>query len=160
MLATILLTVGYLLGSLWLQVPVVFLIGLLWLVCVLREIRWVASLLFMVLLGAAAVGYMAHLSHILMLAAGCASIIAWDLNQLEGRLLDLEEPATREMEKNHLMRSLMVVATSFVIIAADSLLHIRVQFIVLILLTVLVILVMNQTMLMVRRAGRPAPPKK
>ena len=126
LLATVLLTAGYLLGQLWLQVPVVFLVGILWGVCVLRDIRWVASLLFVVMMGAAAIGYMAHLSHILMLAAGCASVIAWDLHQFEGRLLDLDEPATKEMEKQHLLRSLMVLGISFLVIAVDSMLHIRI----------------------------------
>ncbi len=153
-LATLLLTVGYLLGKLWLQTPVVFLIGLLWVVCVLRDFHRVASLLFVVMLGAAAVGYMARLSHILMLAAGCASIITWDLHQFEGRLLDLDEPATREMEKSHLLRTGLVFVVSFVIIAADSLLHVRFQFFYLIILTVVAVLVLNQIMMMVRRVGK------
>ena len=153
-LATLLLTAGFILGRLWLHVPVVFLVGILWGVCVLRDIRWVASLLFVVMLGAAAVGHMADLSPILMLAAGCASAIAWDLHQLEGRLLDLEEPATREMEKRHMLRTFMVFGISFLVIAADSMLQIRIDFIVLVLLTVLMILLLNKVMLLVRK-----PPK-
>lgn len=159
LLATVLLTIGYIQGKLWLQAPVVFLLGILWAVCVLREIRWVASPLFFLLMAAAAVGYMARLPHILMLAAGCASVIAWDLHQFEGRLLDLDEPATKAMEKQHLYRSLMVVGLSFIIIAVDSMLHIRIQFIALVFLTVLVIIVLNQVMLMVRKAGKPVRPK-
>jgi hypothetical protein len=159
-LATVLLTAGYILGRLWLQVPIVFLVGILWGVCVLRDIRWVASLLFVVMMGAAAVGYMIQLSHILMLAAGCANVIAWDLHQFEGRLLDLDEPATKEMEKQHLLRSFMVLGLSFLVIVADSLLQIRIKFIVLIFVTVLVILVLNQIMLMVRNIGKPAKPKE
>jgi hypothetical protein len=159
-LATVLLTAGYVLGRLWLQVPIVFLVGILWGVCVLRDIRWVASLLFVVMMGAAAVGYMIQLSHILMLAAGCANVIAWDLHQFEGRLLDLDEPATKEMEKQHLLRSFMVLGLSFLVIVADSLLQIRIKFIVLIFVTVLVILVLNQIMLMVRNIGKPAKPKE
>jgi hypothetical protein len=157
-LATILLTAGYLLGRLWLQVPVVFLVGVLWWVCVLRDIRWVASLLFLVMMGEAAVGYMANLSHILMLAAGCANVVAWDLHQLEGRLLDLDEPATKEMEKQHLLRSLMVLGSSFLVIVAASMLQIRIKFIVLIFVTIIVILVLNQIMLLVRKIGKPAEP--
>ena len=159
-LATVLLTAGYILGRLWLQVPVVFLVGILWGVCVLRDIRWVASLLLVVMMGAAAVGYMAHLSHILMLAAGCASVVAWDLHQFEGRLLDLDEPATKEMEKQHLLRALMVLGISFLVIVAVSMLQIRIKFIVLIFVTVLVILVLNQIMLLVRNIGKPAEPKE
>jgi len=159
-LATVLLTAGYILGRLWLQVPVVFLVGILWGVCVLRDIRWVASLLLVVMMGAAAVGYMADLSHILMLAAGCASVIAWDLHQFEGRLLDLDEPATREMEKQHLLRSLIVFGISFLVIVAVSMLQIRIKFIVLIFMTVFVILVLNQIMLLVRNIGKPAEPKE
>jgi len=159
-LATVLLTVGWILGRLWLQVPVVFLVGILWGVCVLRDIRWVAPLLLMILMGAAAVGYMVDLSHILMLAAGCASVIAWDLHQFEGRLLDLDELATKEMEKQHLLRVFMLVGISFLVIVAGSMLQIRIKFIVLIFLTVLVILVLNQVMLMVRNIGKPAQPKE
>ena len=159
-LATVLLTVGWILGRLWLQVPVVFLVGILWGVCVLRDIRWVAPLLLMILMGAAAVGYMVDLSHILMLAAGCASVIAWDLHQFEGRLLDLDELATKEMEKQHLLRVFMLVGISFFVIVAGSMLQIRIKFIVLIFLTVLVILVLNQVMLMVRNIGKPAQPKE
>lgn len=159
-LATVLLTTGYILGQLWLQVPVVFLVGILWGVCVLRDIRWVASLLFVVMMGAVAIGYMAHLSHILMLAAGCASVFAWDLHHFEGRLLDLDEPATKEMEKQHLLRSLMVLGISFLVIVAVSMLQIRIKFIVLIFVTVLVILVLNQVMLLVRKIGKPAEPKE
>jgi len=159
-LATALLTAGYILGQLWLQVPVVFLVGILWGVCVLRDIRWVASLLFVVMMGAAAVGYMARLPHFLMLAAGCVSVLAWDLHQLEGRLLDLEEPATKEMERQHLLRSVMVLGFSFLVIAAVSMLHIRIKFIALIFLTVLVILLLNQTMLWVRNIGKPSKPKE
>jgi hypothetical protein len=160
LLATVLLTAGYLMGRLWLQVPIVFLVGILWSVCVLREIRWVASLLFVVLMGAAAIGFMIQLSHVLMLAAGCTSVIAWDLHQFEGRLLDLDEPTTKEMEKQHLLRSVMVLGISFLILVADSMLHIRVQFILLVFLTVLLILVLNHVMLLVRKAGNPAPPKQ
>jgi len=158
--ATVLLTAGYGLGKLWLEVPAVFLVGILWGVCVLRDIRWVASLLFVVMLGAAAVGYMARLSHLLMLAVGCTLVLAWDLHQFEGRLLDLEEQATIEMEKNHLLRSLMVLGASFLVIAADSWLQIRIQFVALVFVTVLVILVLNQIILLARRAGKPAPPKE
>jgi len=157
-LATVLLTAGYLLGQFWLQVPVVFLVGVLWGVCVLRDIRWVASLLFMVMMGEAAVGYMANLSHILMLAAGCASVAAWDLHQLEGRLLDLDEPATKEMEKQHLLRLLLVLGISFLVIVSASMLQIRIKFIILICATVLLILVLNQTILLVRKIGKPAEP--
>jgi hypothetical protein len=117
-------------------------------------------LLLVVMMSAAAIGYMANLSHLLMLAAGCASVIAWDLHQLEGRLLDLDEPATREMEKQHLLRSLMVFGISFLVIVAASMLQIRIKFIVLIFLTVLLILVLNQIMLLVRNIGKPAEPKE
>jgi hypothetical protein len=103
---------------------------------------------------------MAHLSHILMLAAGCASVVAWDLHQFEGRLLDLDEPATKEMEKQHLLRALMVLGISFLVIVAVSMLQIRIKFIVLIFVTVLVILVLNQIMLLVRKIGKPAEPKE
>jgi hypothetical protein len=160
LLATGLLTAGYLLGQLWLEVPVVFLLGLLWAVCVLRDMHWVASPLFILMLGSAALGYLARLSPILMLAAGCASVIAWDLHQLEARLLDLDEPGTRDMEKQHLLRSLGVISASFLVIAAASLVRIRIQFIYLIAITVLAILILNQVMLRVRKAGRPAPPKE
>jgi hypothetical protein len=160
LLATGLLTSGYLLGKLWLQVPVVFLVGILWAVCVLRDIHWAASLLFTMMLGAAAIGYLARLSPILMLAAGCASVIAWDLHHFEARLLDLDEPATREMEKQHLLRSLIVIGVSYLVIAAASLVHIHIQFIVLICITVLVILILNQVVLLARKASRPAPPKE
>jgi hypothetical protein len=159
LLTTALLTAGYLLGELWLQTPVIFLLGILWTVCVLREIRWIASLLFFLLMGAAAVGYIIQLSHILMLAAGCTSVIAWDLNQFEGRLLDLDEPATKEMEKQHLRRAVIALGFSFLLITVDSLLHIRVQFIILVLLTILAILILNQVMLLVRKTGKPTPPK-
>jgi hypothetical protein len=159
-LATVLLTAGYVFGKLWLQVPVVFLLGILWAVCVLRDMHWVASLLFMLLLGAAAVGYMARLSPILMLAGGCASAIAWDLHYFEARLLDLDEPSTKEMEKQHLLRLLIVMGISFLVIAAASMVRIRVQFIVLVGITVLAILIINQVMLLMRKAGRPAPPKE
>ena len=157
-LATVLLTAGYLLGHLWLQVPVVFLMGVLWGVCVLRDIRWVASLLFVVMMAEAAVGYMANLSHILMLAAGCASVAAWDLHQFEGRLLDLDEPATKEMEKQHLLRALVVLGSSYLVVVAASVLQIRIRFIILILVTVIAILVLNQIMLLVRKIGKPAEP--
>jgi hypothetical protein len=157
---TMLLTAGYLLGKQWLQAPVVFLFCILLALCVFRDIRWIASLLFLVLIGATAIGYMANLSHILMLAAGCTSVIAWDLHHFEGRLLDLDEPATKEMEKQHLLRSLMVFGISFLLIVIDSLLRVRIQFIVLVFVTVLVILVLNQTMILVRKAGKPAPPKE
>jgi len=158
-LGTVLLSVGYLLGKLWLEVPVVFLLGVLWAVCVLREIHRVASLLFLIMLGAAAVGYMAYLSHALMLIAACTIILAWDLHQFEARLLDLDEPATLEMEKHHLQRLLIVLPASFLAILVDSLLRIRIQFIVLVLMTVLVILILNQIMLMVRGGGKRAKPK-
>ena len=158
-IATALLTVGYLAGQLWLEVPVVFLVGVLWGVCVLREFRWVASLLFAIMMGAAAVGHMTRLPQILMLAAGCTIVLAWDLHQFEARLLDLEEQGTKEMEKNHLKRTLMVLAASFVLIAVDSWLRIRFQFIILVAVTILAILILNQIMLIVRKAGRPAPPK-
>jgi hypothetical protein len=157
---TVLLTFGYVAGQLWLEVPVVFLVGVLWGVCVLRELRWVASLLFVIMMGAAAVGYMARLSQILMLAAGCTIVLAWDLHQFEARLLDLDEQATKGMEKNHLLRILMVLTASFVLIAVDSWLRIRFQFIIVVLVTILAILILNQIMLTVRRAGRPAPPKE
>jgi hypothetical protein len=160
LLATILLTTGYLLDRLWLQAPVIFLVGLLWAVCVLRAIRWVASLLFLFLMGAAAIGYMAGLSHVLMLAAGCTIVLAWDLHYFEGRLLDLEEPATKAMEKQHLKRVLMVLGFSFVGIVVDSMLGIRIKFIALVFVTVLAILILNQVMLQVRMAGRPKKPKK
>lgn len=159
-LATILLTLGYGFGELWLEVPVVFLVGILWGVCVLREIRWVDSLLFVVMMGAAALGYLVDLSHLLMLGAGCAAVLAWDFHYFEGRLLDLEEPATIEMEKNHLQRSLMVLGTSFLVIAVNSWLQIRIRFIVLVLLTVIAILLLNQVILIIRRTGRLVPPKE
>lgn len=159
-LATVLLTAGYLWVQLWPEVPVVFLVGLLWAVCVLRDIRWVASLLFVVLLSATVVGYMAGLSHILMLAAGCACVIAWDMHHFEGRLLDFDDQATKEIEKNHLQRLLMVITASFGLIVLDNWLQIRFQFILLVLVTILVIVLMNNIILMIRRAGRPAPPKE
>lgn len=159
-LSTALLTLGYGLGQLWLEVPVVFLIGVLWIVCVLRELRWVASLLFAALMGVAVVGILAGLPHLLMLAAGCTNVLAWDLNQLEARLLDFDDPATKEIERTHFQRTLMVLAASFVLIALDSLLRIRFQFIILVLVTAVAILILNQIMLLIRRAGRPAPPKE
>jgi hypothetical protein len=159
-LSTVLLTLGFALGQLWLEVPAVFLVGILWIVCVLREIRWVASALFAVLMGAAAIGIMAGLPHIFMLAVGCTNVIAWDLHQFEARLLDYDDPATKEIERNHLQRVSIVLAASFVLIAINSLLRIRLQFIVLVLMTLLAILILNQIMLMIRRAGRPAQPKE
>jgi hypothetical protein len=152
--ATVLLTAGYLLDRLWLQAPVVFLVGILWTVCVLREIRWVASPLLVLYLGAAAVGYVIQLPPILMLAAGCTSVIAWDLHQFEGRLLDLEEPATKEMEKQHVLRAFMVLGISFLLILVDSLLRIRIQFIILVFVTLSVILVLNQFVIQIRKTGR------
>jgi hypothetical protein len=160
LLSTMLLTAGYLLGRLWLEVPAVFLLGVLWGVCVLRDIRWVAPMLFAVLISATAIGYLARLSQIMMLAAGCTLVLAWDLHYFEGRLLDLGDQATIDMEKRHLQRSLMVLGASFLVIVADSWLRIRIKFIVLILLTILAILFLNQIMIMIRRAGRPTPPKK
>ena len=160
LLGTVLLSVGYLMGNLWLEVPAIFLFGVLWAVCVLREIRWVASMLFLILLAATAVGYMAYLSHILMLTAACTIMLAWDLHQFEARLLDLDEPATQEMENHHLQRTLIVLATSFLLIVLDSLLRIRFQFIVVVIVTVLVILILNQIMLMVRGRGKPVTPKQ
>lgn len=158
-LGTVLLSVGYVIGKLWLEVPVVFLSGVLWAVCVLREIRRVASLLFLVMMGAAAAGYMAYLSHVLMLTAACTIMLAWDLHQFEARLLDLDEPATQEMEKHHLQRMLIVLVASILAILVDSLLRIRFQFIVLVLMTVFIILILNQIMLMVRGGSKPAKPK-
>jgi hypothetical protein len=159
LLSTALLTAGYLLGQLWLEVPAVFLLGVLWGVCALRDIRWVATLLFAALISATAIGYLAHLSKILMLAAGCTLVLAWDLHYFEGRLLDLGDQATIDMEKCHLQRSLMVLGASSLVIFADSWLRIRIQFIFLILLTIVAILIMNQVMILIRRAGRPSPPK-
>ncbi len=159
-LSTVLLTVGYGLGQLWLEVPAVFLIGILWIVCVLRELRWVASALFAAFMGAAVVGVLAGLSHVLMLAAGCTNVLAWDLNQLEARLLDFDDPDTKEIERTHFQRTLMVLTASFVLIVLDSLLRIRFQFIILVLVTVLAILILNQIILLIRRTGRPARPKE
>ena len=61
-LVTILLTLGYALGKLWLEVPIVFLFGILWGVCVLRNFRRLASLFFIVLMIASGVGYLAGVS--------------------------------------------------------------------------------------------------
>jgi hypothetical protein len=158
--ATFLLTGGYLMGRLWLEVPVVFLLGILWGVCVLRDIHWVTSLLFTAMMGAAVIGYLARLPHLLMLAAGCTSVLAWDLHHFEARLLDLEEQATLAMEKHHLQRSVLVLGASFLVIAAGSRLQIRIQFILLVFVTIIAIVILNQIMIMVRKAGKPAPPKE
>ena len=157
-LATALLTIGYLSGQLWVETPVVFLVGVLWIVCVLRELRWAASPLFILTIGAAAVGYLARLPHILMLAAGCTGVVAWDLHHFEARLLDIGDQTTREIEKSHLQRSLIVIAACFLVITLDSWLQVRFQFIVLVVVTVLAILILNQLILAVRKSGKPTPP--
>ena len=158
-LTTALLTAGYLLGNLVVETPVVFLAGLLWLVCVLRDLRWVASPLFLLLLSAIAIGYVANLSHLIMLAAGCTNLLAWDLHHFESRILDVNDPDTREMEKNHLMRLGIVIAATFLLITVDSLLQIRFQFFILVLVTIVVIFILNHVMLSIRKSGKPPKPK-
>jgi hypothetical protein len=158
-LATVLLTIGYLMGGLLVETPVVFLVGVLWIVCVLRDLRWAASPLFVLMLGLVAVGHVARLSNIVMFAVGCMSVLAWDLQHFEARILDIREQATQEMEKMHLQRVLMVITGSFGLMVIDSWLKVRFRFIVLVLVTVLAVVILNQLMLAVRKPSKPVPPK-
>jgi hypothetical protein len=129
-----------------------FVIGLLWFFSQWRHWAWVASLGLFVFIGAAGIGVWIGLSPILMAFSVLGSLSAWELADFSRRLGSAAPgDDLRKLEKKHLIRLVSLVVVGLALILAALVLHLRISFGWVFLLTVAAVLGMVQLVNRFRR---------
>jgi hypothetical protein len=97
------LGVGYITGGYWLILPIFIIMLLFWVFMKNQPVFWPASSLLVVFIILAAVGMLAELSIMLMIIAGTAALVSWDLMQFNQSMVGNAVLKTnKSLEKLHL----------------------------------------------------------
>ena len=97
------LGVGYITAGYWLILPILIIILLFWIFMKNQPVFWTASSLLVVFIILAAVGMLADLPLLLMIIAGTAALVSWDLMQFNQRMVGNAASKTNtSFEKHHL----------------------------------------------------------
>jgi hypothetical protein len=128
-LAASALTVAYGLGGLWIPAAVVLVVGALWVLGERAGWSWISWPMVVLFAGAAAVGALLSLNHILLLIGLIAALSAWDLDHL-ARQLDRVDAVEHEsaMKRRHLLRLLAVDGLGLLFAVVALLVEIRLSF--------------------------------
>ncbi|GAK58068.1 hypothetical protein U27_05041 [Candidatus Vecturithrix granuli] len=138
------LTLGCLLSGLWAGVFLSALLGALWWVEVPRTREWTGTLLFLGYVLIAAVGVKWKVGIGWLLFGVLWSLSAWDLQHFEHRLRFAEQQAVPALERAHLRRLISVNVLSVVLTIVALTLRVKIGFGVLLLLTAMIIVSLNQ----------------
>jgi hypothetical protein len=128
--------------------------GLLWLVSQWRDWSWAASLGFFAFILAAGIGVWIRLNPILMAFSVFASLLAWDLSDFSHRLrrAALEDDVST-LEKKHLVRLASLGIMGLALMLAALVMHMKISFEWVFLLTVAAVAGMMQLVNRIRRGG-------
>jgi len=144
---------GFVPGSL-----VVAILGLVWLLAVVRRWSGVSSGMFVVfgILGAILVQIQSP-PYLEIIAIG-AALVAWDLDHFQTRLGRIRSPEmARSVEAHHLTRLAAIVGAGMLVAAAALLIHIQLSFAVALLAGGIALLALGQVV--TRLAWRPGRPR-
>jgi hypothetical protein len=94
---------GYITAGYWLIVPILIVMLLFWIFTKNQPVFWPASSLMVVFIILAAVGMLADLPLMLMITAGTAALISWDLMQFNQSMVgNAARKTNMSLEKHHL----------------------------------------------------------
>jgi hypothetical protein len=128
--------------------------GLLWLVSQWRDWSWAASLGFFAFILAAGIGVWIRLNPILMAFSVFASLLAWDLSDFSHRLRRAApEDDVSILEKKHLVRLACLGIIGLALMLATLVMHVKISFEWIFLLTVAAVAGMMQLVNRIRRGG-------
>jgi hypothetical protein len=131
-----------------------FIVGLFWLLSQWRKWAWVASLGLFCFVSAAGIGIWFGLSPVMMVFSVLGNLLAWDLADFSRRLQDAApDDDLQKLENNHLVRLASLGTISLALTLTALLLHLRISFGWMMLLTVVAIFGMMQLVNRVRRGG-------
>ncbi len=128
-LATIGLTLGYSLSGLWVWIPLIVFVGLLWLAGQWYDRGRYAPVGLILLVGTAAWGVWYGAAAGWMLGGTVAALIAWDLDHFSQQLNKgghIENPA--ELKRNHLRRLLIVAGLGLLLAGATLSIQVELNF--------------------------------
>jgi hypothetical protein len=157
--STVPLAAGYLLRGLVPGAALVLLLGLFWLVGIVRRWAWVSPTLFLLLGIFNALVFLIQAHAFLVLISLPATLAAWDLNHFLTRLEMAKSPDLRRaMENNHLPRLGLILLAGILPAGAAMLSHIQLAFVLAFVLGGIAVLALNQVIhRLVNR--EPSPPK-
>ncbi len=117
------------LGGLWIPLAAVLVMGALWVLGERAGWRCIAWLMVVLFAGAAAVGALLYLNHILLLIGLIAALSAWDFDYLARQLdrVDAVEHASA-MKRRHLLRLLVVNGLGVLFAVLALLVEVRLSF--------------------------------
>jgi hypothetical protein len=128
--------------------------GLIWLFSEWRRWVWMAPVALVIFIIAAGMGVWIGLSPYLMALSVLGTLLAWDLADFSQRLRGAaEEDELRILRKNHLVLLVSLAAISLVLMGAALLIHIRISFGWLFLLSMAVVLGIMNLVKRLRRSG-------
>jgi hypothetical protein len=132
------LACGYLMGGLWLALPVLLALGILWLAALRRGWSWVPGLGLALIVAAAAAGLLLKLPTFLMTVGAVCGLLAWDLSDFNRRLgLAAEEDNVLTLEQRHLAWLGITVATGLLLSTTALLIKFQFSFALTLLLAIL-----------------------
>jgi len=152
-LATGALVLSYAMHGLWAAVFLISPLGLLWLLGQWRGWRGLASVTFVVFVGAAVVGLWLDVPETLMLLAVVAALTAWDLDHFARRLRVVERvEGAQSLERHHLQRLFIVDGLGVVLSAAALGFEVKLSFGAAFLLGLLMVLAVSRAIGSLRSA--------
>jgi hypothetical protein len=129
-----------------------FVIGSLWLLSLWRRWMWIASPGLFAFVIAAGIGIWIGLSPILMACSVLGSLLAWDLDDFSRRLRGAApEDDLRRLEKMHLLRLAILGSISLSLNLVTLVIHFRIAFGWMFLLTLMAVLGIIQLVNRLRR---------
>ncbi len=149
-------TIGLIIGSPFHSIPAVSLtisvIGILWLVAVIRRYQRISSLSFVIFLFLAAyAAWKGTLSELALLVV-IASLSAWDLAAMRSRFLQVKPSAMGQgLEHQHLVRLAIIDSAALIVGGAALVIKLQVGFMVILGLSSVVIWGLSHLVLNLRR---------
>ena len=114
------LGVGYITAGYWLILPIFIVMLLFWISMKNQPVFWPASSLLVVFISLAAVGMLADLPSMLMIIAGTAALVSWDLMLFNQSMVGNAAPKTNKSLEKHHLNSLPLAAFAGLTLALIS----------------------------------------
>ncbi|MFP4345216.1 MAG: hypothetical protein ACLFU8_11020 [Anaerolineales bacterium] len=155
--AALTLALAYCLGGVWMGAGITGVLGLLWLLeqqKVTRPGRVWGSLLLLLYVGAAALGFWLELEGPLLLAGVVVALAAWDLESFVRRVRALPHlPVHETLARQHLGRLLFVSTAGLILGLVALLAPIQLSFGLALVFGLLLFLALAQVIAFLRRSG-------
>jgi len=129
-------------------------IGILWLMAVIRRYEGISSLSFVIFVFGTAYAVWKGTSPILALLVVIATLSAWDLDAMLSRFRQIKTSAVDQgIERQHLVRLAIMDSAALVLGGAALVIKLRVGFVVILVLSFVVIWGLSQLVLHLRRSS-------